>query len=301
MKQNADPEKHYGVKPRTWTTMHGRLVDAVVIAPPCYTFVIDLNLLLSAILHKAKCIKRTTRFEQLVADGLVEFWAPHWLLSELLSSSALDDFLNSRRQPCTRMEMLEAWDILRSYIKIDHTLDYPLKQYLGYSEDLKDEPYATLARKLPGAKLLSTDKGFDRLVHDVYGHETLGHLDRVSCALDTQATSAVITIIAPTYSLAGVGYGITKGLQAVPKAPPWVQASLALATVGLAASLIHPTSRNKAISVLQTCWTGLKPLRDAYSKTYKDGERAKSEVEFLINRIEESALTQSFGVEPATS
>ena len=286
MKQYAKAEKPQTLTPRTWAMMHDSMSKAALIKPPHYFFVIDLNLVLSTLLHKTKNMDRPTRFEQLVADGIVEFVAPHWMLSELNRSDALDDFLKAQRVSATRKQMMKAWEQIGPLIQIDDRYDYPLRQKLGYSKDIKDEPYETLARDLPNAKLLSTDSGFDRLVQSVYGHQTLGHIEKISDALDEQSTSAVITVIVPTYSLAAVGFGLTKGVKAIPNAPDWVKAGLALTALGVTAAVLHPKSRAKTIELLKKSWDGLAPVREGYLSAFETGEKARSEVAFLVDHIE---------------
>ena len=274
-------------KGSTWRVVQESWPQLTLQNPPPkpYKIVIDMNMLLADMRHKYLYPEKPVLLESLQKDGMIEIWAPHWLISELRCGTGMTDFLKGFPS-LNHSNLWSQWPALQEIIKIDRRFDYPLRREMFGVTDIKDEPYVAVARAQNALGVLSRDAGFQALKLNHLVRRDLRAIEILSQTFEKAIGAKLVTIGAPTGAIVGVGTGLHLAYKKALTLPKEVQCGLALVSLGVSLLWIHPKSREFVKDRGRKTGAALKPIWDGYLEIAKEGLEADKRIEELVFEIE---------------
>lgn len=275
----------------SWRVVHESWPQLTIQNPPPkpYKIVIDMNMLLADMRHKYLYPEKPVLLESLQQDGMIEIWAPHWLISELRCGTGMTDFLKGF--PDLTLENLwSQWPNLQEIIKFDRRFDYPLRCEMYGVTDIKDEPYLAVVRAHNALGVLSRDAGFQALKLNHLVRRDLRAIESLSQTFEKAIGAKLVTIGAPTGAIVGVGAGVHLAYKKALTLPKETQCGLALVGLGAALLWVHPKSRRFIKDKGRKTGQALKPIWDGYLKMAEEGIEADKRIEELVFEIENGRL-----------
>lgn len=150
---------------------------------PTYKIVIDACVVRNEIRRHISTVGKPTFIQEVHRSGVGEIYAPKWIESELETSTLPSLYKSEGISPRILERLAES---LLEEIVIPTGYDNPRKDNLPDGVDVKDEPYARLAKDINALGVLSWDKGFKKYHVNAFREDVLRQMRHMARLLNSE-------------------------------------------------------------------------------------------------------------------